>query len=70
MHIEHVFIAQYTRAIKEAQQQAARAGMRITDETLVMIATKAMLVTQRFPTTNEKSEVLGIYAQTWEIHAA
>ena len=39
--------------------------MPITDSTLVMIATKAMLATQRFPTTKEKWEELGISAQSW-----
>ena len=39
--------------------------MPITDETLVMIATKAMLATHRFPTTNKKWEELGRYVQPW-----
>ena len=39
--------------------------MPIKDATLVMIDTKAMLATQRFPTTNEKWEELGRSAQTW-----
>ena len=39
--------------------------MTITYATLVMIATMTMLATQRFPTTNEKWEELGRYAQTW-----
>ena len=56
MHTEHDSIAQYVRALEEAQQQAARAGMPITDATLVMIATKAMLATQLLPTTNNKWE--------------
>ena len=46
------------------QQQDARAGTPITDETIFMISTKAMLVSQRFPTTNEKWEELGKSAQT------
>ena len=40
--------------------------MPITDSTLVMIATKAMLVTQRFPTTNKKLEELERSAHTWD----
>ena len=59
MHTKHDSISQYIRELEEAQKQAARAGMPITDATLVMIATKAMLATQRFPTTNEKWEELG-----------
>ena len=52
MHTEHDLIAQYIRALGEAQQQAARAGMPIMYATLVMIATKAMLTTHWFPTKN------------------
>ena len=52
IHIEHDSIAQYIRALEEAQRQAARVGMSITDATLVIIAKKEMLATQRFPTTN------------------
>ena len=54
MHTEHESIAQYISTLEERQQQAARAGMPIMDATLVMIATKAMLVTHWLPTTNEK----------------
>ena len=64
MHTEHDSIAQYIRALVEAQQKTARAGMPITDTQLVMISTKAMLATQQFPTTNEKWEELGRSAQT------
>ena len=64
MHIEHGSIAQYIRAPEEVQQQATRAGMTITDETLFMITTKVMLATQQFPTTNKKLEELGRSAQT------
>ena len=58
-------IAQYIRALEEAQQQATRASMPITDATLAMISTKAMLASQRFPTTNDKWEELGKSSQTW-----
>ena len=46
------------------QQQAARAGIPITNEKLVKIATKEMLSAQRFPTKNDKLEELGRSAQT------
>ena len=65
MHTEHDSIAQYIRALEEAQQQAARAGMPITDTTLVTIAMKAILATRQLPTTNEKWEELGRSAQMW-----
>ena len=45
MYIEHDSIAQYIWVLEEAQQQAARAGMPITDAILVMISTKAMIAT-------------------------
>ena len=54
MHTKHDSIAQYTQELEEAQQQAAGAGMSITDTTLVIIPTKAMLSTQRFPKKKRK----------------
>ena len=65
MHTEHDSIAQYIRVSEEAQQQSARVSTTITDATLVMISTKAMLENQCFPTTNKKWETLGRSAQTW-----
>ena len=65
MHTEHYWISQYIRALEEAQQQAEREGMPITDATLVIIVTKAMIATQQFPTTNEKLEDLGRSAHIW-----
>ena len=54
MYTQHDTIDQYIQALEEAQQQAARVGMPITDATLFMIATKEILATQSFPTTNKK----------------
>ena len=65
MHTEHDSIDQYIRALEEAQQQDARVGMPITDATLFMIKTKAMLANQRFTTTRNKWEELGRSAQKW-----
>ena len=65
MHTEHESISQYIRAIEEAHQQSARAGMPITDTTLVKMATKARLATHQFTTTNWKWEDIGRSAQTW-----
>ena len=39
--------------------------MPITNATLVMVATKAILATQHFPATNEKWKEFGKYAHTW-----
>ena len=64
MHIEHESIAQYIWVLEEAQQQAARMGLPITDETLVMIAKKTMLATHQFPTTTKKGEDIRRSAQT------
>ena len=57
--------AQYIQELEKAQQKAARAGMPIIDATLIMIAAKAMLATQQFPTINNKLEDLGRSAKTW-----
>ena len=65
MHTEHEHIAQEIQALEEAQQQAARAVMPITDATLFIIVMKAMLATHRFPITNDKWEDLGRYAHMW-----
>ena len=66
MHTEHDSIAQYTRALENAQQKAARAVMPITDTTLIMIATKEMTASQRLPTIDEKWEDLDKSLQTWD----
>ena len=65
MHTENDSIAQCIRAPKEAHKQAARVGMPIKYATLVTIAIKLMLATQRFPTTNKKWEDLGRSAHMW-----
>ena len=64
-HIEHDSISQYIRALEEAQQQAERSFVPITNATLVMISAKAVLESQHFPMTNKKWEELGKYSQTW-----
>ena len=52
MNTEHDSIVQYIQELEEAHQKSARTGIPITDATLVMIATNAMLENQWFPTTN------------------
>ena len=65
MHTNHDSIAQYIRALKEEQQQAARDIMTTTNATLVIISTEAMLASQHLPTTNDKWEELRKSLQTW-----
>ena len=47
IHNECNTIPQYIEALEDAQKQAERAEMPIEDATLVMLATKAMLATER-----------------------
>ena len=54
IHTDNDSIYQYIQALEEVQQQVARSGIPITDATVVMIATKAMLATHWLPTTKKK----------------
>ena len=49
MHVSTDKIPQYIAALEKAQLQAARAEMPIPDNYLMMVATKAMLSSERFP---------------------
>ena len=51
-------IPQYIVALDKAQLQAAMAKMPIPDNYLMMVATKAMLSSERFPRANEEWEDL------------
>ena len=52
-------------ALEKAQLQAARAEMPITDNYLMMVATKAMLSSERFPRSNEDWEDLDKVSKSW-----
>ena len=58
MHVTTDRIPQYITALKKAQLQAARAEMPILDNYLMMVATKSMLSSERFPQANEDWEDL------------
>ena len=53
MHVTTDTIPQYIAALEKAHLQAARAEMPIPDKYLMMVATKAMLLSGRFPRSNE-----------------
>ena len=65
MHTTHETIAQYILALEDAQKQAERAEQPITNAYLAMIATKAMLGSQRFPTADDAWEDLDKADRTW-----
>ena len=46
-------ISQYIAAFEKSQLQAARVEMPILDNYLMMVATKAMLLLERFPQANK-----------------
>ena len=49
MHLTTDTIAEYILALKDAQRKAKRANNPVSDEYLVMVATKAMMGIQQFP---------------------
>ena len=49
MHLTTDTIADYIKALKDAQRKAKRANNPVSNEYLVMVATKAMMGSQRFP---------------------
>ena len=58
MHVSTNTIMQYIAALEKAQMQAAIAEMPIPDNYLMMVATKAMLSSERFPQVNKDWEDL------------
>ena len=52
MHVSTDTIPQYIAALEKAQLQAAWAEIPIPDSYLMMVATKAMLSSERFPRAN------------------
>ena len=55
-HLEVKGIPEYINMLEDAQRQAGRAGRKITDETLLLFASAAMLTSQRFPQANDDWE--------------
>ena len=51
-HIQVEGIPEYINMVKDAQKQAGRSGRTISDETLLLFASTAMLTTDQYPRTN------------------
>ena len=68
-HLEYEGIPEYINALKDAQRRAKRAGeddeYAITDSTLLLVASTAMLKTQQFPRANDEYEALARSSKTW-----
>ena len=55
-HLEVEGIPEYINMLEDAQNKAGRVGRMITDKTLLLFASTAMLSTERFPQTNNNLE--------------
>ena len=64
-HEDMEVIPTYVNKLEDAQKQSNRAGNPITDTTLLLFASNAMLRTDRFPRSNEIWEDLPSDKQTW-----
>ena len=58
MHVSTDTIPHSTAVLEKAQLQAARAEMPILDNYIMIVVTKAMLLLERFPRSNEDWEGL------------
>ena len=65
MHITTSTIPQYILALEKAQLQSERADMPIPDKYLMMVTTKAMSLSERFPRDNEDCEDLDKGSKSW-----
>ena len=65
MHITTDMIPQYIAALDKAQLQVARTEIPILDNYLMVVATKAMLLSKRFPRANEDWEDLENVSKSW-----
>ena len=65
MHVTTDTIPQYIAALEKSQLQAARAEMPIPDNYLMTVATKAILLSERFPQANEDWEDLEKVSKFW-----
>ena len=58
MHLTTDTIAEYVEALKDVQRKAKRANNPVSDKYLVMVATKAMMESQQFPSSDDDWEDL------------
>ena len=65
MHVTTNTILQYIAALEKAQLQATRAEIPILNNYLMMVATKSMLSSERFPWANEDWEDLEKVSKSW-----
>ena len=64
-HIEVEGIPEYIHMLEDAQRQAGRAGQTITDDTLLLFVSTAMLTSERFPRANFYWEDCAKREKTW-----
>ena len=64
-HLEVKGIPEYINMLEDAQRQAGRAGRAISDETLLLFASTAMLTSERFPGANDAWEDRVETDKTW-----
>ena len=64
-HLEVKGIPEYINMLEDAQRQAGRAGRAISDETLLLFASTAMLTSERFPRANDAWEDRAEVYKTW-----
>ena len=64
-HLEVEGIPEYINMLEDAQRQAGRAGRTITDDTLLLFASTAMLTSERFPRANDDWEERAERNKTW-----
>ena len=65
MHVTTDMIPQYIAALKNAHLQASREEMPIPDNYLIMVVTKTMLLSERFPRANEYWEDIKKVSKLW-----
>ena len=64
-HNDSEGIPEYINTLEDGSDKAARAGAPISNNMLVIIATKAMLTTEQYPRANETWEELDVDEKTW-----
>ena len=64
-YLEVEGIPEYIHMLEEAQCQAGRAGRTITDDTLLLFSSTAMLTSKRFPSSNDDWEDQDERDKTW-----
>ena len=64
-HIDSEGFPEYINEIEDAQEKAERANNPINATTLIIIATKMMISTEKFPQSNEDWEELDVSQRTW-----